>query len=112
MTGVLGKRLRYIEKTVTAISVSPAVERFIIGITARPTKRPGEYRAVGIPHFVILATGFTRRKALEIEGLLQMRLNTHLKYHPEKKSKKPSKSWGGSKRNKENSAYSVYMAWK
>jgi len=69
------------------------------------------YRGVRIPHFVILTTGLTQKKALEIEGLLQMRMNTHLKYHPEKKNKKPRKSVGGSKRNKMSRAYSLYMAW-
>jgi hypothetical protein len=107
MTAILGKRFRYIEKTIRAIYQSPAVKRFVVGITASPQARRISYRSVRIPHFVILASGFTQKRALEIERSLQMRLNTQSKYHPEKKNKKPRASVGGSKRNKKSSAYSL-----
>jgi hypothetical protein len=102
-------------KTMRAICRSPAVGKFVVGITAAPSARRGSYRRVGIPNFVVLAMGFAQKRALQIEAALQAACfkqeDTRSKYHLDKLDKPHRKSVGGSKRYSKSRAYSIYMAW-
>jgi hypothetical protein len=107
----LRKRFQYLFKTTRAILQSPAVRGFLIGITATPIARRSVARRVGFPNFVILATGFTPEKGLEIEAALWTDFVDHKKYNEHHRNLPYRPNIGGTKRYKKTRAYVIYLTW-
>src|SRR5262249_48338391 len=106
----LTTRYRYLLKTVTAISRLPSLRHYVIGITSSIPGRRAAYRGVGMPYFVVLATGFTAKTALDLEEALQAACYKHKiarrKYDPRKRDRRYRKS-----ANSKTRPHAIYMAW-
>jgi hypothetical protein len=107
----LFKRFQYLFKTTRAILRSPAVKGFLIGVTAKPIARRNVARRVGFPNFVIMATGFTPKKATEIEEALWTIFRNHKKYNEHHRDLPYHPSIGGTKRYSQKRAYMIYLTW-
>ena len=108
--------------TIETIVSSEHVHTYLIGHTGLSAGQKGDqYRRpdVGFEHLVIIADKMDCESSLDLEDALQARTlwgdPTSIvarKYHPEKrKLGKSIRSHGGTKKDKDEKSFSVYLAW-
>lgn len=105
--------------TISAISKSPEVIYYNIGITDNPRRRRVPYASLPphYKHFVVLEVGLTAREALALEkrvfeGLQNdARRSSWQKYAPVRRDAPYRPSLGGKSREN-GAAYFFYMSWR
>jgi hypothetical protein len=107
-------KLTALTRTIEAISSSPEIEGYVIGITASLRRRHGEYRGEQIPNLIALAFDLTAAEAKKIEQELHVLCRErggHCQRKYKNKDERYRKSIGGVRPNELAKCYFVYMAW-
>jgi len=104
--------------TVELLLEAPRVCSFTIGITMNLKARRSAYRSILMPHFVVLAEGFSAKKAHQIEAALQELTREDLRKHASRKAgsysvyERTIASFGGKSAENNEHEYVVYLAFR
>jgi len=108
-----------IVETIKDIIASPLIRQYRFGLTKRSVQRRRTYFHYGYNHYVIIDTGLSANKAIDLEqkvfNLLTKhsgkRSNLYRKYHEGTRDKNTSKSIGGAD-TESGELYDLYITWR